>query len=60
MDVPHPTKEEKFQILGKGFNERQFKLLPQTPKSYFIDIDTSMLEHYQNFIPIDEFLKRDQ
>ncbi|WP_457558059.1 type ISP restriction/modification enzyme [Candidatus Harpocratesius sp.] len=57
MDVPHPTKEEKFQILGKGFNERQFKLLPQTPKSYFIDIDTSMLEHYQNFIPIDEIFK---
>ncbi|RLI66117.1 MAG: hypothetical protein DRO88_02765 [Promethearchaeia archaeon] len=58
MDVPNPTKESKFEILAQGFDEKRFKLLPPTPKSFFVDIDTTFLTHYQSFVPLNKFFRK--
>jgi len=55
MDVPNPTREEKFSILSHGFNEERFKLLSETTKNYFVDIDTELLDRYESFPSIDSF-----
>lgn len=57
MDLKAPSKEEKFAVLAQGFNEANFKLLPPTPKDFFIDIDTTYLDRYQSFIPIDKLFR---
>ena len=53
MDVPNPTREEKFSILSHGFQEERFKLLSETKKNYFVDIDTELLDRYESFPSID-------
>ncbi len=55
MDVPNPTREEKFSVLSKGFHENNFKLLSETKKNYFVDIDTEFLDRYESFPSIDSF-----
>ncbi|QEE15458.1 type ISP restriction/modification enzyme [Promethearchaeum syntrophicum] len=55
MDIPNPTREEKFSILSHGFNEERFKLLSETKKNYFVDIDTDLLDRYESFPSIDSF-----
>ena len=55
MDVPNPTREEKFLILSDGFHEERFKLLSETKKNYFVDIDTELLDRYESFPSIDSF-----
>ena len=57
MDIPQESREEKFAILGDGFQENQFKLLSDTTKNYFIGMDTSLMDHYEAFIPIDRLFK---
>ncbi|MFX1478535.1 MAG: type ISP restriction/modification enzyme [Promethearchaeota archaeon] len=52
MDVPETTRESKFEILAQDFQQKKFKLLPETRKNYFVDIDTTYLERYEQFIPI--------
>ncbi len=58
MDVPQDTKEDKFKVLRAGFSEGGFKLLDETPHNYFVDMNTTYLDRYQSFIPINEFFKR--
>jgi len=55
MDVPNPTRVEKFSILSRGFHEERFKLLSETKKNYFVDIDTALLDRYESFPSIDSF-----
>ena len=57
MDVPHATREEKFAVLGQGFDESHFRLLPETQKNYFVEMNTDLLEHYESFIPINRLFK---
>ncbi|MHA1520913.1 MAG: type ISP restriction/modification enzyme [Promethearchaeota archaeon] len=57
MDVADPSKEAKYMRLAEGFKESSFKLLSPTPKDFFIDIDTTFLDRYQSFIPVDELFK---
>ncbi|MFX1363779.1 MAG: type ISP restriction/modification enzyme [Promethearchaeota archaeon] len=57
MDIPEPTQEEKFAILSQGFQENKFKLLPETSKDYFIYIDTSYIERFESFYPIEDLFK---
>ncbi len=57
MDVPHSSREEKFVILKQGFQEDQFKPLSETKKNYFIEIDTTYLDRFEQFIPIDSLFK---
>ncbi len=58
MDIPHPTREEKFNELLKGFKEEKFKLLSETSKDYFVEIDTTYLDRFEQFIPIDSLFIR--
>ncbi|MHA1474065.1 MAG: type ISP restriction/modification enzyme [Promethearchaeota archaeon] len=55
MDVPNLTREEKFLVLSKGFHENSFKMLSETKKNYFVDIDTELLDRYEFFPSIDSF-----
>ena len=57
MDVPHSSREEKFTVLRQGFREAQFKLLSETKKNYFIEIDTTYLDRFEQFIPFDSLFK---
>ena len=57
MDVPHSSREEKFTVLRQGFREDQFKLLTETKKNYFIEIDTTYLDRFEQFIPFDSLFK---
>jgi predicted helicase len=57
MDVPQSTREEKFGVLSQGFQEKQFKLLTETKKNYFIDFDTTFLDRFDQFIPVDSLFK---
>lgn len=57
MDVPHPKREEKFAILSKGFQLDNFRLLEETYKDFFVEIDTTYLERFHRFIPIDKIFK---
>ncbi|MFW9877137.1 MAG: type ISP restriction/modification enzyme, partial [Candidatus Thorarchaeota archaeon] len=57
MDVPQTTREEKFDLLNQGFKEGRFKLLPETSKNYFIEIDTTYMDRYEQFIPLDNLFK---
>ncbi|MHA1675474.1 MAG: type ISP restriction/modification enzyme, partial [Promethearchaeota archaeon] len=57
MDVAEPSKEAKYMRLADGFKESSFKLLSPTPKDFFFDIDTTFLDRYQSFIPVDELFK---
>ncbi len=52
MNLPENSKEEKFSKLKLGFQENQFILLPETPKNFFIQMDTTLLTRYEEFIPI--------
>ncbi|MFW9829765.1 MAG: type ISP restriction/modification enzyme [Candidatus Thorarchaeota archaeon] len=52
MDVPENNREEKFKILTQGFQENRFQLLPETSKNFFIKIDTTYLDRYEKFTPI--------
>ncbi|MHA1150827.1 MAG: type ISP restriction/modification enzyme [Promethearchaeota archaeon] len=58
MDIPHNTCEEKYKILSEGFREDKFKLLPDTKQHFFIEIDTTYLDRYEQFNPIDSLFKR--
>ena len=57
MDVAEPSKEAKYQRLAEGFRESSFKLLSSTPKDFFIDLDTTYLDRYLTFIPVDQLFK---
>ncbi|TFG22017.1 MAG: hypothetical protein EU529_11840 [Promethearchaeota archaeon] len=57
MDVPETTREEKFAVLSKGFQENKFKLLTETKKNYFIEIDTTFMSRFEDFIPFDSFFR---
>jgi len=57
MDVPENTREEKFAILTQGFQEPGFKLLPETSKNFFVNIDTTYLDRFEQFTPIDTLFK---
>ena len=57
MDIPHTTKEEKFAILSRGFEETKFELLSETSKDFFIKIDTTYLDRFEQFIPINSIFK---
>jgi hypothetical protein len=58
MDIPQPTREEKFAILSNGFKEEKFILLNETPANYFIEMNTELLGQFTRFIPIDELFKK--
>jgi len=57
MDIPHSSREEKFKVLSFGFKEGKFKLLTDTKKNYFVEIDTTYLDRFEQFIPIDKLFK---
>jgi len=57
MDVSQTTREEKFAILAQGFQEDQFKLLPETSKNFFIEIDITLLDHYEQFTEFNNLFK---
>ncbi len=54
MDVPHFTREGKFAVLSQGFRQDSFTLLPETSKNYFVEIDTTHMQRYESFIPINQ------
>jgi len=57
MDLPQETREEKFEILNQGFSEEKFMLLPETSKNYFIKIDTTYMDRFEQFISFDNLFK---
>ncbi len=57
MDVPQATREEKFAILAQGFEETKFELLSETSKNFFIKIDTTYLDRFEQFIPLNSLFK---
>jgi predicted helicase len=57
MDVPQSTRESKFKALNKGFQESEFTHLQETRKNYFIDFDTTYLDRFDSFRPINSFFK---
>ncbi|KKN20595.1 hypothetical protein LCGC14_0933930 [marine sediment metagenome] len=57
MDIPQNTREEKFEILNQGFREKKFKLLPETSKKYFINIDTTHIDRFERFISFENLFK---
>lgn len=54
MDVPNDTREEKFEILNQGFNEEKFLVLPETTKNYYIKIDTTYMDRFEQFISLEK------
>ncbi|MBY8984352.1 MAG: hypothetical protein KGD65_04735 [Candidatus Lokiarchaeota archaeon] len=57
MDVPANTREEKFEILNEGFFEDRFLLLPETSKNYYVKIDTTYMDRFEQFISLDYLFK---
>ncbi|MHA1583608.1 MAG: type ISP restriction/modification enzyme, partial [Promethearchaeota archaeon] len=59
LDIPENDKTVKFAKLSQGFQDSKFSILSETPKNYFIEMDTTYLKHYESFTPINFFFKRD-
>ena len=57
MDAPQDTREEKFEVLNQGFDEGKFVLLQETSKNYFVKIDTTNMDRFEQFISFDNLFK---
>jgi len=55
LDIPQNERNEKYEILEKGFQFSNFQKLPETKKNYFIPIESKFLKKFEEMYALPDF-----